>query len=233
MSTTTLVVEIVIIGVQVSLWFGCLVLTFAWEWIAARNVVIEKDWINVLLIVTFAIAYPMGIAVDRIADVFFRWWNNRTHQSKKKKAARMSKVSTVKRDLQRMVIYMTENRGSALIDYPRSRLRIARATTINGLAIGLSIAILVIAQSSRLGIDAPMQWVIAALVVIVGAVVSYLSFYAAAEVQTTEDVRTELFVHLLPHKGKDGWLETLDLDALSAQIVKEVNSKPAESNPTT
>ena len=233
MSTTTLVVEIVIIGVQVSLWFGCLVLTFAWEWIAARNVAIEKDWINILLIVTFAIAYPLGIAVDRVADVFFRWWNDRTSQSKKKKSARMSKVSAVKRDLQRMVIYMTENRGSALIDYPRSRLRIARATTINGLVIGVSIAVLVIAQSSRLGIDSPTQWVVAVLAVIVGAVASYLSFYAAAEVQTTEDVRTELFVHLLPHKGKDGWLETLDLDALSAQIVKDVNSKPAGSNPTT
>ena len=226
MSTTNLVVEIVIIGVQVSIWLGCFLLTFSLEWVRTIDLSAAKDWLNLILVVLFSIAYPLGIAVDRGADSLFRWLNKTSNLSRRGMYGRLSDHVKVRRDLQRMIVYMNENRSTDLIDYPRSRLRIARATTFNAVLISLSLCFLL---SLRGGLDLPSTLIADIGILALGVSVAALSFYAAVEVQVTEDVRTELIIWLIPHIQPDAWTN-LDLDELSRAIASHFAAQ-SDANP--
>lgn len=120
MSTTSLFVEILIVGLEALIWLGLLVNT---GWDLSLCVEILKGWKEYSALITtllLALAYVLGIFVDRVADSFYKIFR---YSSKEPLAVPVGKM--------RLRI-MKDSEGMAkFLDYQRSRLRIARATVFN------------------------------------------------------------------------------------------------------
>lgn len=126
MSTTSLFVEILIIGMEALVWIG-LLLSIKWDaspclaWLE-QNSAYSALFTTVLL----TLAYVVGIFVDRVADCFYTMFRFSTDQPLPMSFGKM-----------RLKI-MHESEGMAkFLDYQRSRLRIARSTFVNLLALFL------------------------------------------------------------------------------------------------
>jgi hypothetical protein len=78
MTTTALVVEILIAGLEAALWLG--VLTFAIACpqggCVSRLADQYKDWSTMLTVLLLAGGYALGVLVDRIAESSYRWFES-------------------------------------------------------------------------------------------------------------------------------------------------------------
>ena len=152
MATTTLFVEIIIIGLET---LACLLgltglvtgfsmpsLATAEQW----NTEI-KEWATLVTLLVVAAAYVLGILVDRIADDI--------HTGLRKGARKVLALVGIEAGrlpaapgLMRLTV-LKESEGIAkFLDYQRSRLRIARATVLN-LVVGLPIVVEYLARAGH------------------------------------------------------------------------------------
>ena len=75
MGTTTLLVEIVIIGFQVLIWLSLIIFTtWGYTWVNLSNL---KDWTGLIAISFFAVSYTLGIIFDSIVASLLSAWNHR------------------------------------------------------------------------------------------------------------------------------------------------------------
>jgi len=120
MSTTSIFVEILIVGIEALIWIGLLLCT---KWNLCRGLEILTEYKEYsALITTFllALAYVIGIFIDRVADSFYRIFRYSYDKPLPETVGKM-----------RLRI-MHDSEGMAkFLDYQRSRLRIARATVFN------------------------------------------------------------------------------------------------------
>jgi hypothetical protein len=120
MSTTSLFVEILIVGIEAFIWLGLLA-DIGWD--LSPCVKILKEWKEYSALITMfliALAYVLGIFIDRVADSFYKIFR---YSNKEPPAVPVGKM--------RLRI-MKDSEGMAkFLDYQRSRLRIARATVLN------------------------------------------------------------------------------------------------------
>jgi hypothetical protein len=76
MNTTLLFVELVITGIQSSLWIFLLLLNIlGYSWIQKLPSTSISGWETAIILVVFSIVYALGIVIDRIADAIFAKWN--------------------------------------------------------------------------------------------------------------------------------------------------------------
>lgn len=128
MSTTTLFVELLIIGIEALVWVLLLVGSLT---DVSLVCVIEKlkGWSGYSALITvmfLAVAYTLGILVDRASDIFYKLVQFRPGRL----PAGVGEM--------RLTV-MSANDGMAkFLDYQRSRLRIARATACNLFAVAVS-----------------------------------------------------------------------------------------------
>jgi 8-oxo-dGTP pyrophosphatase MutT (NUDIX family) len=132
MSTTAVVAEILIVGLEAEAWLGLLVVTiFGSSWIDLET---AADFVPILLVLMLAVAYVLGVVLDRAADTGFRWfseqrlgrWSNRTFGKGSESWLLPAREQTMR------AAVMREGGGTAtFIDYQRSRLRVARGTAAN------------------------------------------------------------------------------------------------------
>lgn len=123
MSTTDLFVELIVIGVGAMAWLALLALSlFGTAWA-------EAEWLVSLpaLLPMLALTYVVGIVTDRLADALFsRLWGDDVF------AATYGAGSPRKAYYDdRRVIYLHAERLAGLLEYNRSRLRIARGWAVN------------------------------------------------------------------------------------------------------
>lgn len=119
-----------------------------------------KDFAALLTIAVLALAYVLGIIVDRLADTLL----DRFEKTKRGKSikARMSKNRGHEREkvaTMRMAVMYASDGMTRFLDYQRSRWRIARATVFN-LAVAGPAAALYLA----VGTDVALVWVLVPLV---------------------------------------------------------------------
>lgn len=75
MGTTTLLVEIVIIGFQVLIWISLILFTtWGYDWVNLSNL---KDWTGLIAIGFLAMSYTLGIIFDSIVASLLSVWNYR------------------------------------------------------------------------------------------------------------------------------------------------------------
>jgi len=119
MSTTSLFVVILIVGLEALIWLGLLVDT-GWDLSPCAKILKEwKEYSALITTLLIALAYVFGIFIDRVADSFY----NIFRYAKEPPAVPVGKM--------RLRI-MKDSEGMAkFLDYQRSRLRIARATVFN------------------------------------------------------------------------------------------------------
>ena len=131
-STTAVVAEILIVGLEAEAWLGLLVLTiFGTDWI---NLETAAPYVPILLVIVLAIAYVLGVIVDRGADTGFRLfsrtglgrWTNHTFGKDSETWLLPAREQTM-----RTAVMRAGGETATFIDYQRSRLRVARGTAVN------------------------------------------------------------------------------------------------------
>ncbi len=125
MSTTLLFVELLIAGIQVLIWFVLLILTvFGYEWTFTFPVQAMRDWQVLITAILLSFVYVLGILFDRLADLLFSKWD-RAIGSKRFPDAPHA-FSVVRFQISKDNEYLNHQ-----FEYTRSRLRIARASSLN------------------------------------------------------------------------------------------------------
>lgn len=127
MSTTALVIEHLITGLQAAIWLSLLVLTaFGWNWI---NLTVLKDFTTILTFVGLATVYPIGIFVDELADFVFKPWMKQI----RKKRFRLEGFDPDDLDLTTMnLLQKTDDEFlKTYFNYIRMRIRVSRSTALN------------------------------------------------------------------------------------------------------
>lgn len=160
MQTTALFVEILIVGLEALAWVLLLGLTmFGSDWLHVSE--LEK-WVPLVTVVVLALAYIMGILVDRLADSLFTWFErtrlgllvNRRFGEGSFWYTTPAGVSTMR------LTVMRDSEGIAkFLDYQRSRVRIMRSTVLN-LLIALPVVIAFLTSRLSSGPLLPALWAV-------------------------------------------------------------------------
>ena len=163
MSTTLIFAELLIIGLQATVWLAlAVVATSGLRWADLAAVSIGSGWQPVILAVALAFVYSIGILVDRIADLVFWPWD------------RSLKAKYIPESPDPVLVLRAEigDENKALsehLQYTRSRMRIVRASALNFALITLLACVVV------RPLEAP-RW--AALIVFFGSGLVAASVYA-------------------------------------------------------
>lgn len=174
MNTTLLFAELLIAGTQVFIWLFMLVLTlFGYSWIQVQGV---ADWQNIAAVLLLTFSYTLGVVFDRFADSVFEPWNRHL----KNKAIPNPPVPIAV-----MAFEVAKNNEflAGQFQYTRSRMRIARASTINiGLITVIAIVFVLVriqgmASSDKVGLCVAMF--------IIGAGIVSLCAYAWRKLMET------------------------------------------------
>ncbi len=124
MNTTAVFTELLVIGLQAVAWIALAAASFL-DFGSAMSAL--RGWETLVTIVVLAIAYVLGVVVDRIADSLLGPLRNRASQRDPEQVGRA-----------RMHILRSASPLSSFLEYQRSRMRLMRGTTFN-LAVALPI----------------------------------------------------------------------------------------------
>lgn len=140
MSTTSLFVELIVIGVGTLAVLMLIIMSiFGYEWI-----IWDKLTSLTMLIPLLSITYLLGIVIDRFADLIYSNWS--------KKLRLQQFPSNNKYHDARTYVYQCANeRIVSLFLYGRSRLRIIRSWSLNCVLLTFVIPIFVWVRCSQIG----------------------------------------------------------------------------------
>lgn len=142
MSTTEIILEHLISGIQASIWLGLALLTaFGYDWMSWEFI---KDMPTELTLSLIAVIYPIGIFIDELADYFSQSFTKKVRESVIQKNIADKKLT--KNDAGNIKIaYILKNTNDDFLKvyfgYIRTRIRIARASSLNLLLITIALAI--------------------------------------------------------------------------------------------
>ena len=149
MSTTSLFVELLIIGAGAAIWVGLLIVAvFDVEWLPALAA--SKELALPMLLPVLSITYVLGILVDRLADRIFDGKSDRL------RAERFPSREDYRHA--RTLIYVQSESLRDLFEYGRSRLRICRGWTVNSAFILITFLFFVIGTKGRVSVHQPLLW---------------------------------------------------------------------------
>jgi 8-oxo-dGTP pyrophosphatase MutT (NUDIX family) len=182
MSTTAIVAEILIVGLQT---LGCIaaaVLLLAGDqplaqataaWVA--SIPSWKDLLPLITVLLLAAAYSVGILIDRIADML----DDLAHELVK----RMLRASPARRAgwivdgrrvrQKRMEVMHKSGEVTKFLEYQRSRLRIARATWINVALFTALLLVLSVTGRTRPDVPTALMLLLATIVLLLSFIVWY------------------------------------------------------------
>jgi len=146
MTTTALIIEHLISGVQCLVWLILLVITLlGFDWIKLDQI---KGTETFILPVLLAIAYPLGIFIDNLADDIFK-------RGERKITSNVLKVEGLGGKKLTMMQVMGEANSEfarEYLGYVRSRVRLSRSTVLNFILItGIAVVFTLIRLSVLLG----------------------------------------------------------------------------------
>jgi len=164
MNTTSIFVELLVIGFQTLTWIGLLIITI----IGYKGIDFEKLLSINLALPILAMTYVLGVAIDRLSDMVFLPRDHRLRDKEKLKASPEFLVM-------RFYILGKSKDIYAQLEYTRSRLRIMRAATLNFVALSVVSTFFVWFQ---LGNIFSFQTRVAAciLVLVLGDLLAYISY---------------------------------------------------------
>ena len=134
MTTTAIFVELLIIGIQTSLWVVILLFACEPRFLAAIDLDRLQNWEGLVTAGAFAICYSLGILIDRLADLFFLISRPSKVLLKHEWAKKLqSRISAKRTDTTPFELSLKEGTASEYFSYFRARIRITRALTVNAL----------------------------------------------------------------------------------------------------
>lgn len=190
MNTTAFFVEILVIGIQSSIWVALMVAALlGYDWFPAAKPFLDS-WSGLLTIVIMALCYTLGIVVDRLADAIF------TIVSPKQlllKSVRIRKMTELMHNDVRMVVLAKEGGVSPFLDYVRSRVRIIRATTLNIILIAIGGLAFIQMRCDSLGCASKTN--LSFSILGIGVILCVITLFALAMLQITYEKRLEQAGH--------------------------------------
>jgi hypothetical protein len=177
MNTTSIFVELVVVGLHTAIWIGLIVLAF----VGYQNLNLEKVFTLNLALPILALTYILGILVDRVSDGVLAAQDDRL-RSRYDMRGLPGFLSM------RFYVLSKSSDVYEQLEYTRSRLRIARASVLNFALTTIASALFV---WFRLGQALAQYHVIASVsVVIIGALLTWISYQAWAALSKTYTVNT-------------------------------------------
>lgn len=168
MNTTVLFAELLIIGLESSLWLLFLALTFFGNGWFINITPQLKEWQTILTVIVLPILYVFGIIIDRVSDSLFERWNSAI----KKKALSQLPKSV---NLARFRIGKDYEFLSQQIEYTRSRMRIVRASSVNFALITIFSTTYIVFQTQTASVSEKIGYV--AFTIIMGSLLTLLSMF--------------------------------------------------------
>lgn len=170
MSTTLIFAELVIIGLEVALWLCILALNvFGYKWLQNIKVVQVTDWQALVMMGLLSLIYVLGILFDRVADSLFLRWDIRLRD-------KLLSGYAVPIGVMRFEVCKHNKHLNQQFEYTRSRMRIARASSLN---FGLITLLIVIFIFTRLeGVSSAERWGYTAFTFLVGGLLTVVAIYA-------------------------------------------------------
>lgn len=200
MTTTAIFVELLVIGIQTSLWV--VILLFACESRFLTVVDLDKlqNWEGLVTAGAFALCYSLGILVDRLADLFFLISRPSKVLLKNRWAQRLqARISAKRTDTTPFELSLKEGTGSEYFSYFRARIRITRALTVNAL---LTTTACIVYGFSH--IDAGRERTVFILtVVLIGGGISLFSYLATGMLDIAYEARKKELRHLIQGMPND------------------------------
>jgi hypothetical protein len=163
MNTTSLFVELIVIGMGAVTWVALLVFSFfGYTWAP-----IEKLFSIAFFVPTISFIYVLGIITDRVADTWFeKFWSS---------TLRNKWFTTINEYYRsRRQIYTGSERLGDLLEYGRSRMRICRGWAFNSALILVSFN-LFMAIGSPYFANKTLVWVVGSLAM---ALLAYGAFFS-------------------------------------------------------
>ena len=194
MNTTAIFVELLVIGIQTSLWVAVLVATFEPSFLAAMDFSKLEKWEGLVTAGVFATCYSLGILVDRLADVLFLLTRPSRLLLRGSWAKRIQAALAAKKmDLTPLELALKEGNGSEYFSYFRVRIRITRAFTVNALLTTISCVLYGALQIG--GSRERITFILS--VVILGGGISLFSYLATGVLDIAHETRKKELKHLL------------------------------------
>ncbi len=193
MNTTSIFVELVVIGLHTAIWVGLIILTFTGH----QNLDPEKLFTINLALPILAITYILGILVDRASDIVLAAQDDRL-RSQYDFRGRPSFLSM------RFYILSKSSDVYEQLEYTRSRLRIARASILNFAFTTVAAALFIWFQLGK-ALTAEyrvMVCVAAALVGVLLTWISYQSWIVLSETYTKNTIQAFTVLRDEAEKGK-------------------------------
>ena len=177
LSTTELLVEHIISGILSLLWILVLVFTFTGLDLSIFPV-IKVFWALFAIVIT-AIAYPIGIFIDALADKMLDSWNNKI-KAKNNLPDHFSMIMLINK--------MNDDNVRSYFTYNRFKLRVARSSFVNFSMIAVSGFLFLLIRGSELGIGASLK--IGLTVLVVFGILSLASLFLWREIAVTTHRRS-------------------------------------------
>jgi len=176
MGTTLLFVELLVTGLQSSVWiFLVFVMLFGGDWLNLIDFEKLSAWTTLLTFFVLSFSYALGIMMDRVADFVFNKWNKRIGKKV---------IPNANRSFSVMRFELGEDNESLnnQFEYTRSRMRIARASSIN-FALIATFSLVNIITYLDLATNLKTRAIITTI--IVGIILTSLAIYTWRELTTT------------------------------------------------
>jgi len=164
MNTTSIFVELVVIGLHTAIWVGLIILTFTGH----QSLDPEKLFTLNLALPILAITYILGILMDRASDMVLAAQDNRL-RSQNDFRGLPSFLSM------RFYILSKSSDVYEQLEYTRSRLRIARASVLNFAFTTIAAALFVWFQLGR-ALTAESRIMVCIAAALVGALLTWISY---------------------------------------------------------
>ena len=149
MGTTSLIVEMVIIGFQVVVWMVLILLSiFGYEWIDLLKL---KDWTTFISVVVVGTSYTLGIVFDSFTGSLFAPWERRSSRWLPERVNESP-------GLMRAYIMAANPDASEELNNRANRNSLIRATSLNLILISITSLVFV---HTRIGFSLKLESVIA------------------------------------------------------------------------
>lgn len=151
MNTTVLFVEHLITGLQTLAWLTLLLFCFLGTDFFSINQI--KGFESQAMLLAFAVAYPLGILVDNLADYLFYKWSDRI----KCEVIEEERIQETPDEINVTKLFANTKDGSLndYLSYIRMRIRISRSSTLNFLL--LTICLIIFTSTKRNSVNPPLS----------------------------------------------------------------------------
>ena len=172
LSTTELLVEHIISGILSLVWI--LAIVFSVTGLDASVFPMVKEYWALFAIVVTAVAYPIGIFVDTVADKMLDGRNEKIRQR-----------FNLKEDfsMMKLVHEMKDDNVRSYFTYNRFKTRVSRSSMLNFAMMALSIFLFTMTRGSEVGVEQPLK--IGLTVLISFSLFSVLAFFLWKEIAHT------------------------------------------------